>query len=294
MKKKSIYTELNFTALKYHPDRNQDKSAKRKFQDISAAFEVLNDKRKRHEYDCEVTGRSTPYSFGHGFHTATNAENLFTQLFSDIPPYYPSDQDNLYGPGLKHDRRSYQPPSPPYSYDCQKPQSVKRALPVSLEELYTGTTKRLKITRTLSNKTTDKVLTVNVKPGLEHGAIIYFAGEGDSLPTGEIQDIVFEIQQKPHNIFTRKGDNLHLTMKISLLEALTGFKKSIPRLDKTSDLIVKNKSRIIQSGQEEIIIGEGMPNVNTGEKGDMVVHFEVEFPQSLSQKQRQVLERILP
>jgi DnaJ-class molecular chaperone len=286
---------MNYTALKYHPDRNKENSAKCKFQEISAAFEVLNDKRKRREYDYdnEVTKKGTDYCFSNGLYTATNAEDLFAHFFSDVPPYYSSDEDDFFGLGQNHNSKSYQPPSPPYSCYSQKPQSVKRALPVSLEDLYTGTTKRLKVTRTLSNKTTDKVLTVNVKPGLEHGAIIHFAGEGDSLPTGETQDIDFEVQQKPHNVFTRKGDNLHVTIKISLLEALTGFKKSINRLDNTSSCIVENKSRIIQSGQEEIIIGEGMPNRKTGEKGDMIVHFEVEFPQSLTKKQCQALEHIM-
>jgi DnaJ family protein B protein 4 len=286
--------------LKYHPDRNKDKLAKCKFQEIGAAFEVLNDKRKRREYDndSEANEKRTAFGFGgEGLHTTTNAEDLFAHFFSDIPPppYYSSDEDDFFGLGLNcNNSRSYQPPSPPYSYHTQKPQSVKRTLPVSLEDLYTGITKRLKVTRTLSNKTTDKVLTVNVKPGLEHGAIIHFAGEGNSLPSGETQDIDFEIQQKPHSVFTRRGDNLHVTIKITLLEALTGFKKSIQRLDNTTSCIIENKARIIQSGQEEIIIGEGMPNLKTGEKGDMIVHFEVEFPQSLTKEQCQALEHILP
>ncbi|KAL7311676.1 Molecular chaperone (DnaJ superfamily) [Mucor circinelloides] len=325
-------------ALKLHPDRNKDKSAKQQFQQVGEAFEVLGDKSKRRQYDREAAGSKRSFSasvnpedtFAHFFSSPTyfsattngtsgSPEDLFAHFFSSSAMSQSSSEDEDFADLFS----SYipKPASPPYtssrkkfksarrqpsSYYAssgfnefprnqfqEKPRFVKRPLPVSLEELYTGTTKKLKVTRTLSNETTDKILTVNVKPGMKAGNKISFPGEGDTLPTGKTQDLVFEVEEKPHATFIRKGDNLQTTVKLSLKEALTGFKKSIPRLDGQSMATVETQNRIIQNGQEEILIGEGMPNEETGEKGDLIVRFQVEFPESLTPEQIESLKNIL-
>ena len=335
--------------MKYHPDRNKDKSAKHQFQQISEAFEVLGDEIKRRQYDAEFAcGRKRSFNasvnpeetFAHffssptsNFHFSANGasnspEDLFAHFFSTSNMSQSSSEDEDFSDLFRN--HTYQPPSPPYSqatnrkrfrsrkqpsnfpsyssfnYDYepshnnfssqssqQKPQSVKRPLLVSLEDLYTGTTKKLKVTRNTPGQKIDKILTVNVKPGSKTGSKIYFSGEGDALSSGKMQDLVFEIEQKPHESFVRKGDNLYTTVNLSLKEALTGFKKSIPRLDGKTMATVETQNRIIQTGQEEILIGEGMPNEQTGEKGDLIVKFNVEFPESLTPEQTQNLKKIL-
>lgn len=336
-------------ALKYHPDRNKDKSAKQQFQQIGEAFEVLGDEAKRRQYDAgSAYGGKRSFStsvnpeetFAHffssptsNFYFSTNGasnspEDLFAHYFSASNMSQSSSEDEDFSDLFRN--HTYQPPSPPYSQTTnrkrfrsrkqpsnfpsysssnndyepslngfsnqsyqQKPRAVKRPLPVSLEDLYTGTTKKLKVTRNISGQTTDKVLTVNVKPGSKTGSKVYFPGEGDALPSGKMQDLVFEIEQKPHDLFVRKGDNLYTTVNLLLKEALTGFKKSIPRLDGKTMATVETQNRIVQTGQEEILIGEGMPNEETGEKGDLIVKFQVEFPESLTPEQTQNLRNIL-
>ncbi|KAI7905106.1 uncharacterized protein BX663DRAFT_501744 [Cokeromyces recurvatus] len=274
-------------ALKFHPDRNKDKLAKCQFQQISEAFEVLSNKRKYCPYDEDSR---TTCSFNNHDDTSLSPEELFAHLFSDTAAASysssssSSDEDDFYD-------LFDQVCDPPYHYQ-QKPQSVKRSLPISLSDLYTGTTKRLKVTRQLLNKTTtNKILSVHIQPGSKQGTKLYFPGEGDALPSGQNQDIEFEIQEKPHEIFTRKGDHLYTTLQISLLEALTGFEKSIPKLDGSSYLI-KIQNRIIQTGQKEIIHGEGMPNMLTGKKGDMIVQFQVQFPETLTEEQCRTLKSV--
>ncbi|KAI8064333.1 uncharacterized protein B0P05DRAFT_590158 [Gilbertella persicaria] len=279
-------------ALKYHPDRNKEASAKLHFQQISEAFEVLNDKKKRREYDLERSSSKGNNEFPYF------AEDLFAQFFSNTRPYSPSssasDEDDFLFNDMYGSRDSFHqsPPSSPLS-SSYKPKSIKRPLHVSLDDLYTGTTKRLKVTRTLANQTTDKILTVNVKPGSKQGSKICFPGEGDTLPSGAQQDIEFEIQEKPHDVYTRQGDNLYMTLRITLLEALTGFKKTIKKLDGTTTLITSSENRIIQTGHEDILIGEGMPKEQSGERGDLIVRYQVEYPESLTIKQRQVLKKVL-
>lgn len=216
------------------------------------------------------------------------------------PPYNTSDRKKFRS-ARRHPSSAYYSPPSSFGFDDlsrshpfqEKPQFVKRPLPVSLEDLYTGATKKLKVTRKLRNETSDKILTVNVKAGMKTGSRISFPGEGDALSSGKMQDLVFEIEEKPHAIFTRHGDNLQTTVKLTLKEALTGFKKSIPRLDGQTMATVETENRIIQNGQEEILIGEGMPNEETGEKGDLIVRFQVEFPESLTPEQTESLKNIL-
>lgn len=99
---------------------------------------------------------------------------------------------------------------------------VEHELFVSLEEIASGTTKKMKISRKVlnpDNRTTrmeDKVLTIEIKPGWKQGTKITFPREGDQSATTIPADIVFIIKDKVHPIFKRDGSDLLYTAKISL------------------------------------------------------------------------------
>ncbi|KAH8550826.1 hypothetical protein BGW37DRAFT_60304 [Umbelopsis sp. PMI_123] len=180
----------------------------------------------------------------------------------------------------------------------EKPPAIKRPLPISLEDLYTGTTKRLKVTRKIRDGatgrpiTTDKILTINVKAGWKAGTKIRFPGEGDELENGETQDIEFIVEEKSHPVFKREGDNLTMKVQLSLVEALTGFVKQIKTLDGRT-LKINNSTNVIQPGQESRVSNEGMPNSKTGKKGDLIIKYEVKFPASLTSSQKEEIKKIL-
>ncbi len=80
----------------------------------------------------------------------------------------------------------------------RKQPPIKRTIAVSLEELYTGTTKKMKISKTLVDASgkevpVEKILTIDVKPGWKEGTKITFEREGDERPGVEAADIVFEV-----------------------------------------------------------------------------------------------------
>lgn len=118
-------------------------------------------------------------------------------------------------------------------------QEVTKTLPVSLEDLYKGTTKKLKIGRRLaSGGTEEKVLQIDVKPGWKKGTKVRFAGSGNETAPGKAQDVVFVIDEKPHSKFVRDGDDLVLALSLPLVDALDppkpgtpGGKKNITTLD---------------------------------------------------------------
>ncbi|KAJ3247284.1 hypothetical protein HK104_007807 [Borealophlyctis nickersoniae] len=182
------------------------------------------------------------------------------------------------------------------------PQSVQRPLPVTLEDLFKGTTKRLKVTRRTTSptsgapSTTDKILTVNIKPGWKPGTKIKFAGEGDELPTGGSQDIEFVIEEKPHPRFKREGDNLKTEVEVDLWEALCGFTRRIPHLDdRVIPVSGAQGDKPVKPGEEIVVRGEGMPiSKQPGKRGDLIVTVKVKFPERVTKEQKDLVKRAFP
>lgn len=186
---------------------------------------------------------------------------------------------------------------PPTSSSIEKPPALVRALGVTLEELSKGVTKRLKVIRKVrdgSGRTAEKILTIDVKPGWKAGTKIRFPNEGDELPNGATQDIEFILEEKPHDTFTRRGDDLIVDLELTLLEALSGFSKSVKTLDGRTLPVSASSSRVVQPGQEERFPGEGMPiSKKPGQKGDLLVRYVVKFPTQLTPAQKEGLKKIL-
>lgn len=180
----------------------------------------------------------------------------------------------------------------------EKPPAIKRPFPISLEDLYKGAVKRLKVTRKLRDGatgrpvSTDKILTINVKPGWKAGTKIRFPNEGDELENGQTQDIEFIVEEKSHPTYKREGDNLRITIPLTLSEALTGFHKTMKTLDDRT-LSINNTKSVIHSGQESRVPNEGMPNSKTGKKGDLIITYDVKFPTSLTDEQKEGIKKIL-
>lgn len=103
---------------------------------------------------------------------------------------------------------------PPVLYD----------LKVSLEEIYTGCTKKMKISHKRLNpdgktvRNEDKILTIEVKRGWKEGTKITFPKEGDQTPNNIPADVVFVLKDKPHGVFRREGSDIIYPAKISLRE----------------------------------------------------------------------------
>ncbi len=179
-----------------------------------------------------------------------------------------------------------------------QPSEITKPLKVSLEDLYSGTTKHLKVGRRLLNgKTEDKVLEIQVLPGWKSGTKIRFPRAGNEQPNGESQDLVFVVEEKAHARFTRDNNDLVTTLKIPLVDALTGTgaKQVVEHLDGRK-IQVAPPSDIVKPGQTMVIRGEGMPVRKAGavkQKGDMTVKWEVVFPDRLTAAQKEGIQKVL-
>jgi DnaJ family protein B protein 4 len=195
-------------------------------------------------------------------------------------------------------RRSSFPPSGAAA--SSQPSEITRPLKVTLEELYNGTTKRLKVNRKLlSGDSEDKILEITVLPGWKSGTKVRFPRSGNETPSGNAQDLVFVVEEKPHSRFVREGSDLIATLKVPLVDALTsdgGIMRVESLSGSGSNINITIPSGVIRPGQETRIRGEGMPIRKDGaqrSKGDLVVKWEVVFPERLTPSQKEGIRKVL-
>lgn len=142
-----------------------------------------------------------------------------------------------------------------------------------------------------------KVLEVHVDKGMKDNQKIVFRGEGDQQPNVETGDVIIILQQKPHEIFQRNGDNLHMKRTITLTEALCGFNFIVKHLDGRDLLIKQTPGQIIKPGETKVVTSEGMPmHKNPFERGHLYIQFEIDFPEKnfANESQLKELETLLP
>ncbi|CAH0017256.1 unnamed protein product [Clonostachys rhizophaga] len=174
--------------------------------------------------------------------------------------------------------------------------SVERPLPLTLEELFHGTKKRMKVTSKTYDASgkqivKDKILDVPVKAGIKKGSKIMYKGVGDQIEGGR-QDMHFVIQEKPHPLYTREDNDLVHVITLDLKEALTGWKRTVTTIDGRQ--INLDKAGPTQPGSEERFPHQGMPiSKHEGQRGDFVIRIKVNFPSSLTAAQKQKLREIL-
>lgn len=143
-----------------------------------------------------------------------------------------------------------------------------------------------------------EVLEVHIDKGMTNGHKIPFRGYADEEPGIEPGDVIFILREAEHDVFTRKGNELLMKMKISLSEALTGFSRKVKTLDNRDIAITLTPGGFVQHEGVKVAAGEGMPIYrNPFEKGNLIVQFEVEYPApewfSL-QENRDSIEKLLP
>jgi len=322
-------------ALKWHPDRNpkNKEHAEAKFKELAEAYEVLSDKQKREIFDMYgeeglkgappqpasggmpggfTSFRSGGMGSGGTFHfSPSSPEFIFSQFFGSRNPFggrmgggifEDEDDENMFNgmggmSGMGGMPRGMGGMSG-MGFKKQKSDPIIKEFSCTLEELYTGCTKKMKISKSLLDSSgqtipTEKILTINVKPGWKEGTKITFEKEGDERPNEDPADIIFILKEKPHPRFKRVGNDIHYIAHLTLKQALTNPAFEIQTLDGKKLRITPNE--IITPTSRQVISGAGMPSPkSSSEKGNLVVLFNITFPTNLSEDQRRNIAAILP
>ena len=298
---KRAYRKL---AMKYHPDKNPDsrEEAEQKFQEIAESYDVLSNPKTRAIYDQfgysglkepaaeggEKEG-DAPKPGGGGYEFKNNGAEIFSSFFGTSNPF----ADFGFGESQPFTNRLKK--SGP-----AKSEAVVSDLPCSLEELFNGCSKKLRIVRKRfsgqdgTGELVDeaKVLTVSVKPGWKKGTKITFPCEGDEAPNTIPADVVFVIAESPHASLSREGGDLVFTARVSLADALTECAVVVPTLDGRS--LSLPCPEVVSPGYEKTIEGEGMPHSKrAGVRGNLVIRFKIVFPTFLEEGKKKVLREVL-
>lgn len=309
---KQIKKAYRKMALKWHPDRHlENKSAaEEKFKKISEAYQVLSDPEKKKIYDqfgkqglqggagMGSTSGFTNMGGGQQFHFQS-ASDLFEQMFGGRDPFNIFQGGGFGGMGGRSGRPGMggfggfggmNGFGDEFEDDFSgfrggrraQPNEVRHTVKVTLEDLFKQKKKKIKMT--IQNQ--EKVFEFDLHGKVKTGTKVRYT---NALENG--QDLVFEIQVLPHNTFEKDGIDLSLRKNISIGDALAGCRFTVKRLDGT-DLVIDTKDKIIKTGTTYRLQNEGLPY--PGGRGDLHINFNVVFPDSLTNQQRQKIREAFP
>jgi len=139
-----------------------------------------------------------------------------------------------------------------------------------------------------------KVLEVHIGRGMKDGQTITFAEEADQAPNVIPGDVVIVVDEKPHERFKRKGDDLFAEVSVDLLTALAGGSFPVLHVDDKLLKVTILPGEIIKPGSLKVLKEQGMPSYRHHDFGDLYLQLNVTFPESLPETAFEHLERALP
>ena len=337
---KKAYRRL---ARQLHPDVNPDPEVQDRFKQVTAAYEVLSDPRKREMYDLG----GDPLSAAGGFEGAGQGFS-----FTDI-------MDAFFGQGGSRGPRSR----------TRRGQDALIRLEVELAEAAFGTTQELTVDTAVvcqrcsgsgaaegsepvtcetcrgrgevtqvqrsflgeirtarpcptcrgqgtvipnpcpectgdGRVRSRRTITVKIPSGVDSGTRIQLSGQGEVGPGGgPAGDLYVEVDVAPHEIFTRRGDDLLCDVHVPMTAAALGTRLDLPtleadtvdgdRADSDVELTVPLEVRAgTQSGEQIGVRGRGVPRLRGGGRGDLIVRVVVDTPTRLDGEQEDLLQRL--
>ncbi len=131
---------------------------------------------------------------------------------------------------------------------------------------------------------------IHIPPGVDSGSKLRVSGKGNAAPNGGSNGDLYVITQvRPHAVFSREGQNIICNLPITLDCAINGSIADVPTI--TGKTRVKIAAGT-QNGAVLRLRGKGLPSLKGGERGDQLVHIQVETPSNLTSAQKEALNEL--
>ena len=134
-------------------------------------------------------------------------------------------------------------------------------------------------------------ITVNIPAGIGDGMRIRMASQGEvGHGGGPAGDLYVEVHTEPHPVFERNADDLHLTVRVPMVDAALGASCTVEQLD--GEELTIDIAPGTQPGESITLQGKGMPRLRTDGFGNLHAHVDVVVPTDLDKKTREALEKV--
>ncbi|MDO8494143.1 MAG: DnaJ C-terminal domain-containing protein [Deltaproteobacteria bacterium] len=302
---KKAYRRL---AKQHHPDVSKEKGSEEKFKEISEAYDVLSDPKKKQQYD---TFGSAPFGgggaaggpFGGGsgagpggvrwdfrqggspggdvgggnFEGFGGLGNLFEELFQ---------MGGMRGRGGAQGGRS----AYPGGSQTQQPQKGgDRTTDMEIEflEACQGTSCQIRINWGGGSEN----LRVKIPAGVDNGSKVRIAGKGEpGLFGGPPGDLYLNVNVKSHPVFWREGSDLLCEVPLTIYEAVLGATVEVPTLTGTAQMKIPPKTA---SGQKFRLKEKGVPSLDKkGISGDEYIIVQIVPPEKIDKKTLEIFEQL--
>lgn len=331
-------------AMQYHPDRNpDDKSAEEKFKEAAEAYEVLSDANKKARYD--RYGHAGVENMGGGFSGGSmNMEDIF-QHFGDVFGDGGSPFESFFGGQGGSRSRS----------GGQKGSNLRIKVALTLEEIESGVTKKIKVKKQVTCKTCsgsgakdrnsvstcgtcqgsgyvrqikntflgqmqttvvcpkcsgsgksitavcgtcrgdgrtmdEELIEIEIPAGVQEGMQLSMRGKGNAGQSGgPAGDLLINIEEKPHEQFSRDGMNVVYDLFVNFADASLGTNAEVPTL--SGNVKVKIPAGT-QAGKIFRLKGKGLPSLQQYGKGDQLINVNIWTPKILTAEETAMLEKM--
>jgi len=241
-------------SMQHHPDRGGDEE---KFKQINEAYSTLKDPQKRQQYDNPQPEFAQGFGPG-GFQGMGGFEDLFSQFGFNMGQRRPQNRQ------------------------------IDISLDVRLEDVYNG--KQIAMEVQLPTGKT-KLIDIDIPAGVEEGQTVRYRGMGDNsiqnIPPG---DLMVHIRVRNHPKFQRFGDNILCEEKILIWDLMLGTHAVVTTL--SGKQIKLNIPAGTQPDTTLSCNGEGLPNIRTKRKGNLLVRIKALMPKDYTDEQRKKIMEI--
>lgn len=283
---KKAYRKL---AKKYHPDTNAgDAHAEEMFKDVTEAYNVLSDEKKRKLYDEfgfaglqegfseEAARQAAQGGFGGFGEPFTHQEFHFENGSGDMDDIFSMFGDMFSHGGSARGRST-----------SRKGSDVMADLTISFDEAVFGCEKSI----SLQDPSTGKVsnLSIHIPAGIESGKTVRLKGQGNpGRNGGAAGDVLLKVNVTPSREFERKGQNVYSTIRVPFTTVALGGKARVHTLYGDVECSIKAGT---QGGSKIRLKGKGISSMkNPSVKGDQYVTVEISVPRRLTPRAKEALE----